>query len=69
MDYGPLKMLGEPKIKHGNFTYTWDKFQQTIANAFNENINIDDVNKIITIQKGNTIIKLLNIRKIEEASY
>lgn len=69
MDYGPLKMLGESKIKYESDTYTWDKYQvrETYTKS-DEKINLEENSKVIIIQKENHIITLFNIRKIKEES-
>lgn len=68
MDYGPLKMLGEPKLKYGEDIYTWNRYKFCAADGKAETISIDKENKIITISKGNCLIKLLNARKIQKES-
>mgnify|MGYP006909135819 FL=1 len=69
MDYGPLKMLGEPKIKCKSDIYTWDKYQVREADTkSDEKISLEESSKAITIQKEKHIITLFNIRKIKEES-
>lgn len=69
MDYGPLKMLGEPKIKYKSDTYTWDKYQvREVDTKSDEKINLEESSKAITIQKEKHIVTLFNIRKIKEES-
>lgn len=69
MDYGPLKMLGEPKVKYKSDTYTWDRYKVEVTGVNNDkNINLEASNKIITIQKDNHIITLFNIRMLKEES-
>lgn len=68
MDYGPLKMLGEPKLKYDEDIYTWDRYKFCAADGTAETISIDEENRIITISKENYLIKLLNARKIQKES-
>ena len=68
MDYGPLKMLGEPKLKYDEDIYTWDRYKFCVADGTAETISIDEENRIITISKENCLIKLLNARKIQKES-
>lgn len=68
MDYGPLKMLGEPKLKYDEDIYTWDRYKFCAADGTAETISIDEENRIITISKENCLIKLLNARKIQKES-
>lgn len=68
MDYGPLKMLGEAKLKYYDDIYTWDRYKLCAAVSTAEGINMDEENKIITISKENGLIKLLNVRKIQKES-
>lgn len=68
MDYGPLKMLGEPKLKYDDDIYTWDRYIICAAVSTAEGISMDEENKIITISKENGLIKLLNVRKIQKES-
>ncbi len=68
MDYGPLKMLGEPKLKYDEDIYTWDRYKFCAADGTAETISIDEENRIITISKKNCLIKLLNARKIQKES-
>lgn len=68
MDYGPLKMLGEPKLKYDEDIYTWDRYKFCAADGTAETISVDEENRIITISKENYLIKLLNARKIQKES-
>ena len=68
MDYGPLKMLGEPKLKYDEDIYTWDRYKFCAADGTAETTSIDEENRIITISKKNCLIKLLNARKIQKES-
>lgn len=68
MDYGPLKMLGEPKLKYDEDIYTWDRYKLYLDVGTAETISMDEENKIITISKENGLIKLLNARKIQKES-
>lgn len=68
MDYGPLKMLGEPKLKYNEDIYTWDRYKLCAVVGTAEAISIDEENRIITISKENWLIKLLNARKIQKES-
>lgn len=68
MDYGPLKMLGEPKLKYDVDIYTWDRYKLCPVIGRAESISMDKENRIITISKENRLIKLLNVRKIQKES-
>lgn len=68
MDYGLLKMLGEPKLKYDEDIYTWDRYKLCPVIGRAEAINMDEENRIITISKEYWLIKLLNVRKIQKES-
>lgn len=68
MDYGPLKMLGEPKLKYDDDIYTWDRYKLCASVNTAETVSMDEENKIIAISKENGLIKLLNARKIQKES-